>query len=488
MFKALDNLELYLKNDQNVALIGRHGVGKTAIVKKIFDKHFGNDWLYLSGATMDPFIDLVGVPLKAEDENGNPYLEFIRPKQLQNDQVKAIFCDEYNRAPKKVRNALLEVIQFKSIQGHKFNNLRMVWTSINPDEDRDYDVEPLDPAQKDRFQIHIELPYLLDADYFTDKYGKDLAESAVEWWNELDKEIRYQVSPRRLDYAIQVYKMKGAINDVLPKSCNIKKLLDNLKLGSIATRVDKLMKEKDASVLKKNIMEPNVSSYIKKNLKKPGYVASFTPYLPEELIVQEAPSNYEMCSFIKDNSNKYPTSLISALENMGCFKESDFRATFYLMNKEFPDMTYKANKRNKMKKVLATIPDISNVKIRQSDITSIQNLIKLTSDYMSTSNNYTVLKDDKVLNFIEKFANLETLNTAQSLGLDLTSNQVYGLKRQIYNFNYQKQQVASQAAAAQTFNNAAQGVQSAVQAAGQAIGGVVTVMTPQGPVSQTTTF
>ena len=40
--------------------------------------------------------------------------------------------DELNRAKPKVRNAVMELIQFRSINGIKFNNLRMIWAAINP--------------------------------------------------------------------------------------------------------------------------------------------------------------------------------------------------------------------------------------------------------------------------------------------------------------------------------------------------------------------
>ena len=43
--------------------------------------------------------------------------------------------DEFSRAHKKVRNAVMELIQFKSINGRKFKNLKIVWAAINPDDD-----------------------------------------------------------------------------------------------------------------------------------------------------------------------------------------------------------------------------------------------------------------------------------------------------------------------------------------------------------------
>ena len=144
----INNLKRYLTLNFNVLFTGKHGVGKTSILSKTFEDE-GIKWKYFSAATMDPWTELVGIP-----ENVNGELEFIRPKSL--DEYDAIFFDELNRAPDKVLNAIMELIQFKSINGRKFPKLRVVWAAINPpDEEDTYKVNTLDPAQLDRFQVQI---------------------------------------------------------------------------------------------------------------------------------------------------------------------------------------------------------------------------------------------------------------------------------------------------------------------------------------------
>ena len=114
-----DKLRLYLKLNKNVLLEGKHGVGKTSLIEKLFDEAFGkNNWIYFSSSTLDPWVDLIGVP-KESLMNNEPCLDFILPKQMVNNNLKAIFFDEYNRSHKKVRNATMELIQFKSINGRK---------------------------------------------------------------------------------------------------------------------------------------------------------------------------------------------------------------------------------------------------------------------------------------------------------------------------------------------------------------------------------
>jgi len=242
-------LDFYVQNNLNVLLIGRHGTGKTSRVKKCFERH-NLKALYFSVSTMDPWVDFVGIPKEVTDEKGITYLDLIRPKAFAYDQVEAIFLDEYNRGSEKVRNATLELIQYRSINGKKFNNLRFVWAAINPDDDINcYDVQKLDLAQKDRFHIHIDIPYELDMDYFADKYGTQVANRVQDWWNDLAENIKSIVSPRRVDYALEVYlHMNGDLKDVLPVAANVAHLANVLEKDSVKVRLESIMKSGNAKL------------------------------------------------------------------------------------------------------------------------------------------------------------------------------------------------------------------------------------------------
>ena len=252
------NFDFWINNDLNVLLRGKHGVGKTAMVIDAFERN-GLKYKYFSAATMDPWVDFIGVPKEKTNGNGESYLDLIRPKEFQDDAVEAIFMDEFSRAHKKVRNAVMELIQFKSINGRKFENLRFVWAAINPDDDEEfsYDVDALDPAQEDRFHIHVEVPYKPDIEWFRDRFGKRLANSAISWWNELPKKIQYKVTPRRLEYALNVYGVKGNLRHVLPGSSNISKLSRVLNDGPIQDRLDEIYKTKDEKQARKFISVEN---------------------------------------------------------------------------------------------------------------------------------------------------------------------------------------------------------------------------------------
>ena len=157
MTKNDKKLDFWIQNNSNVLFIGKHGVGKTAMVKDAFDRN-GLNFRYFSASTMDPWVDFVGVPREKTEnkvpeelkiikelaaispqialewiqtnwkmseqsaksildhslnrEDGKSSLELVRPSSF-NDDVEALFFDEFNRSPKKVRNAVMELLQFK---------------------------------------------------------------------------------------------------------------------------------------------------------------------------------------------------------------------------------------------------------------------------------------------------------------------------------------------------------------------------------------
>ena len=283
------NIEFWIKNGLNVLLRGRHGVGKTARVLKAWEDN-GLKYQYFSASTMDPWVDFIGVPKERTDENGNSYLDLVRPKNFQNDEVEAIFLDEFNRSSKKVRNAVMELIQFKSINGKKFKNLKIIWAAINPDEDDEiakYDVEALDPAQMDRFHIIIDVAYRPDAEFFRTKYGQDHAEVALSWWGQLKDQEKRLVSPRRLDYLLDIFSKGGDIKPALDTTINAAPLLQQLSNGPIAKQIERLVAENDMLNGRKFIQnENNYNSSISTIIRKPPYIKFFTPLMPLEKLTQ----------------------------------------------------------------------------------------------------------------------------------------------------------------------------------------------------------
>lgn len=301
------NLNFWIKNGYNVLFRGKHGVGKTATILQSFALH-NLKFQYFSASTMDPWVDFIGVPKEKIDENGNSYLDLIRPKHFQDDQVEAIFLDEFNRSSKKVRNAVMELIQFKSINGKKFNNLKIVWAAINPEDDEEnkYDVEALDPAQMDRFHVITDIPYLPHVPYFRDKYGQQIADVAVTWWKELTKEQKDMVSPRRLDYAMDMHIKGGDLKFVLPNGVNTNKLVIELATGSISKKLDSFFLEKKDVEAKAFLnIENNYAACVNYILKNKTYHDFFLPLLSEEKLIGLMSKEKAVESFVFNNFSKY---------------------------------------------------------------------------------------------------------------------------------------------------------------------------------------
>lgn len=280
----MSNYNLWIKNNLNVLLMGRHGVGKTSIVEQVWGQA-GIKYLYYSTPTMDPWVDFVGIPKERKttiDGQEVAYLDFVQKLEVARGDVEAFFFDEFNRAPAKVRNAVMELLQKKSINGRPFPNLRMVWAAINPDGDElGYDVMKLDPAQSDRFHIHYAIPYEPNKEYFTNKYGDQVAGGSIGWWKNLPVEVQVKVSPRRLDYALELYERGVTLADVLPAESNPSTLLSVLDAGPVDKVLVRLLSDR-VRAREWIRIENNYASAIETILKDKKLTEFFAPLLPSE--------------------------------------------------------------------------------------------------------------------------------------------------------------------------------------------------------------
>lgn len=320
--ELIEKLKFYYDHEKNVLLSGHKGIGKTAIISQVFNSKTSN-WLYFSGSTIDPWVDFIGVPKEKVLDNGEATLEFIRPTYM-NENIEAIFIDEYNRSVKKIRNAVMELIQFKSINGKKFPNLKVVWAGINPynpddDENEIYDVEPIDPAQKDRFQIQIELPYAVDYQFFATKFGQVWADGACEWWNDLPEKIKKLVSPRRLDYALELHQIGGDVNDVLPHESNPSKLISGLGFGGLRKVLEGIFKSKKKDEAIKFLKsENNYRSCCNLLVSNDEWADFFWPLLDEERQISLFFSNKKFQDIVFKNPIHYRNILEMSEKNKLC--------------------------------------------------------------------------------------------------------------------------------------------------------------------------
>lgn len=197
-FREIKNiLNEAAKAGMNVLLRGESGVGKTHLVMETCLQN-GLKLKYFSASTLDPFADLVGIPVPAED---GKFVKYLRPADI--NEAEVMFFDELNRSHKRVMNAVFEIIQFKSLNGDVLPNLKMVWAAINPWDVEGYQTEELDIALQGRFHFNIDIPYNVSIDYLENIYGENIAHAAYSWWQDLNPNLQKEFSPRRLDYTLK---------------------------------------------------------------------------------------------------------------------------------------------------------------------------------------------------------------------------------------------------------------------------------------------
>lgn len=207
-----EDLKIYAEQNLNVLLVGGGGVGKTTMIKGVAEE-LDLDLKYYSSATLDPWADLVGIPVPTAD---NDTIKFLRPQDINNAEM--IFFDELNRSHSKVQDAVLEIIQFHTINGEPLPNLKMCWAAINPPSEG-YNVTDMDFVLTDRFQVQVEVPATISQKYLVNQgYSRDIVRTCAKWWQkDLSAEMRAKITPRRLEYIISAASTDiNMIPDIIP--------------------------------------------------------------------------------------------------------------------------------------------------------------------------------------------------------------------------------------------------------------------------------
>lgn len=201
-------LASYIGNDLNVLISGLPGTGKTSMIKQACEQ-LGLTVKYYNAATLDPFTDLIGLPVPNQETRTTDY---FRPRII--DEAEVIFMDEINRADPRTLNTIFELVQFHSINGEHLPKLRVVIAAMNP-PNGDFNVDELDPALVDRFDIYLEQSPDFDYRYFANKFGDAVARAGHEWWKDQYQAYKtakqntnnnaVYVSPRRMEIVISAF-------------------------------------------------------------------------------------------------------------------------------------------------------------------------------------------------------------------------------------------------------------------------------------------
>ncbi len=237
----IPNLDKYYDAGMNLLVVSLHGVGKTYTFKD-FAKRRGIRMAYLSASILDPWTDLAGVPTPrrhcgdceefwlvdrrtcptCDGVLGPETLLNVRPTNI--DEAELIVIDELNRGERKTLAAVLELVQFKEINGVPLKNLKCVWAAINPPDTGTYQVEDLDPALVDRFDVYKVLDPVPSARWMIEQgLDEQYVKAIVKWW-EYHEQARTDpkdfISPRRIEKMVRIYELTKDINQALPPWIN----------------------------------------------------------------------------------------------------------------------------------------------------------------------------------------------------------------------------------------------------------------------------
>lgn len=146
-------------NAQALLLKGIHGVGKSESIKKYMeDRGYRMVTLFL-GQAADAG-DIVGLPSRIEgvDGEGNPCLitDFAPPKwwPLDMNEKVVVFLDEINRGKPEIMQCVMDMVLNRKLNGRALPPETRIIAAMNPMDDGYYQVEELDPALMDRFNVY----------------------------------------------------------------------------------------------------------------------------------------------------------------------------------------------------------------------------------------------------------------------------------------------------------------------------------------------
>ncbi|MCQ2211482.1 MAG: AAA family ATPase [Paludibacteraceae bacterium] len=133
--------------EQNILLVGKHGIGKSEILTKYFTDKGMKVVPFFLGQMSDPG-DLIGLPRVTEDGR----TEFMPPFWFPTDNKPIVlFLDELNRARPEILQVIMDLCLNKKLAGRSLPAGSRIIAAVNGGQE--YNVTELDPALVSRFNI-----------------------------------------------------------------------------------------------------------------------------------------------------------------------------------------------------------------------------------------------------------------------------------------------------------------------------------------------
>lgn len=145
----LHELLSFTPAEQNLMLVGRHGIGKSQIVTSYFESTGQKVVTFFLGQMSDPG-DLIGLMHKNETTGQS---EFLPPFWWPLDgQPIVLFLDELNRARPEILQTVMDLTLNRTLAGKALPEGSRVVSAVN--EGEEYQLTDLDPALVSRFNVY----------------------------------------------------------------------------------------------------------------------------------------------------------------------------------------------------------------------------------------------------------------------------------------------------------------------------------------------
>jgi hypothetical protein len=143
-------------SDQNIMLVGKHGIGKSEILTRYFNSKGLKVVTLFLGQMADPG-DIIGIPSKVEKQDAEgkatSHTDFTPPYWFPQDgQPIVLFLDELNRARPEILQTVMDLTLNRKLAGKALPEGSHVISAVNDGEE--YQLTDLDPALVSRFNIY----------------------------------------------------------------------------------------------------------------------------------------------------------------------------------------------------------------------------------------------------------------------------------------------------------------------------------------------
>lgn len=154
--------------EQNIMLVGKHGIGKSRILEDYFSEKGGKVVTLFLGQMSDPG-DLIGLPEKNEKTGKT---DFMLPYWFPVDNTPIVlFLDELNRARPEVLQTIMDLTLNRKLAGKSLPAGSRIISAVN--NGNEYQLTDLDPALVSRFNIYDFEPSVADWIKWAEDSGLD---------------------------------------------------------------------------------------------------------------------------------------------------------------------------------------------------------------------------------------------------------------------------------------------------------------------------